>query len=96
MVLVVVGLLCGLGLVMVYSASSVLSVRQHGNSWAIVARQFMWLLVGVAAAYGASRVSLRTWRDRVAGPFLAVSIALLDTSRPAWCCARSASSACPT
>ena len=76
-VVVVVGLLCGLGLVMVYSASSVLSVRQHGNSWAIVARQVMWLVVGVAAAYGASRVSLRTWRDRVAGPFLAVSVVLL-------------------
>ena len=76
-VVVVVGLLCGLGLVMVYSASSVLSVRQHGSSYAIVARQFAWLVVGVAAAYGASRVSMRTWRDRVAGPMLVVSAGLL-------------------
>ncbi len=76
-VVVVVGLLCGLGLVMVYSASSVLAVRQTGHSWSIVARQVMWLVVGVAAAYGASRVSMRTWRDRVAGPMLLVSVALL-------------------
>lgn len=76
-VVVVIGLLCGLGLVMVYSASSVLSVRRYSNSWAIVARQVVWLVVGVGAAFGASRVSMRTWRDRVAGPMLVLAVALL-------------------
>jgi cell division protein FtsW len=55
----------------------VLSIQQHGNSWAIVARQFVWLVAGVGAAWGASRVSMQTWRERVAGPMLAVSVALL-------------------
>jgi cell division protein FtsW len=76
-VMVAVGILCGLGLVMVYSASSVLSVQQHGSSWAIVARQFVWLMVGIAVAFGASRVSMRTWREKVAGPMLAVAVVLL-------------------
>ncbi len=76
-VMVSVGLLCGLGLVMVYSASSVIAVEQSGSSWSIVARQAGWLVAGGAAAWGASRVSMRTWRDRVAGPLLLVAIAML-------------------
>jgi len=77
MVVVTVALLCGLGVVMVYSASSVTAVRTLGHSWGIVMRQAVWLVLGVAAAYGASRVPWRIWRDRVALPLMLVSVALL-------------------
>lgn len=76
-VVVTVALLCGLGLVMVYSASSVTAVRTMGHSWAVVARQAVWLTIGVGAAWAASRVPLRVWRDRVALPLLLVSVAAL-------------------
>lgn len=76
-VVVSVALLCGLGLVMVYSASAVTSVRALGNSWGIVSRQAMWLVVGVVAAVLAYRVPWRVWRDRVALPLMLVSIAAL-------------------
>lgn len=77
MVVVTVALLCGLGVVMVYSASSVTAVRTLGHSWGIVMRQAVWLVLGVVAAYGASRVPWRIWRDRVALPLMLVSVALL-------------------
>ncbi len=76
-VVVAVSLLCGLGLVMVYSASAVTSVRALGNSWGIVSRQAMWLVIGVVAAFLAYRVPWRVWRDRVALPLMLVSIAAL-------------------
>ncbi len=76
-VLVSVALLCGLGVVMVYSASAVTSVRTKGTSWAIVSRQVMWLCLGVGAAYGAYRVHWRTWRDRIALPMMLVAVASL-------------------
>ena len=76
-VVVTVALLCGLGLVMVYSASSVTAVRTLGNSWGIVSKQAMWLVLGVGAAFAASRVPWRVWRDRVALPLMLVSVAAL-------------------
>lgn len=76
-VVLMVALLCGLGLVMVYSASSVTAVRTMGESWAIVARQAAWLIVGVAAGYAASKVPVHVWRERVALPLMFVSVAAL-------------------
>lgn len=75
--LVSVGVLCLVGLVMVYSASSVMSVRQTGSSWTIVLRQFGWLLVGLLLAVGASRLRLSTLRERVAGPLYVVAVLAL-------------------
>lgn len=77
LVLLAVALLCSLGVVMVYSASAVTSVRTQGNSWAIVVRQVMWLCLGVGAAYAAYRVHWRTWRDRIALPMMLVAVASL-------------------
>jgi cell division protein FtsW len=67
-------LLCGLGVVMVYSASSVAAVERSGSSWTIAARQTGWLLAGTALAVAAARTRLATWRDRIAGPFLLVTM----------------------
>jgi cell division protein FtsW len=50
---VVVGLLCVIGLVMVGSASSVVSISLYGSPWAILIRECMWMGVGLIA-FGAA------------------------------------------
>ncbi len=51
-----VGILVGIGLVMIYSASNVTAYAQHLDGAYYVKRQFLWLIVGGAAAYGAYRM----------------------------------------
>jgi cell division protein FtsW len=70
------GLLLTLGLVMVFSASSVYSLRNHGSSYYIVTRQIAWLLAALPVALLTSRMSPRTIR-RLGLPLLLVSLALL-------------------
>ena len=69
-------LLLTIGLVMVLSASSVFSYRATGDSYTIVRRQLMWVVVGVPCAYVASRMSHR-WVRRLAYPAFSVSLVLL-------------------
>jgi cell division protein FtsW len=70
-------LLLMIGLIMVLSASSVYSYRVHdGDSYAVVRRQLMWVLVGLPCAYAASRMSMR-WIRRLAYPAYLFSLALL-------------------
>lgn len=71
-----VGVLCLLGLVMVYSASSVASVQGGGASWMVVARQAAFMAVGLLAAVGASRIPVAVWRDRLAVPLMLLALAL--------------------
>ncbi|HTO00593.1 MAG TPA: putative lipid II flippase FtsW [Microthrixaceae bacterium] len=66
--------LCLLGLIMVYSASSVSSVQDGGASWAKVSRQFMWMVGGLTIGYGASRIPLATWRDKLTTPLLVLAV----------------------
>ena len=57
------GLLLVLGLLMVLSASSVLSYNvNHGNQYAIFYRQLIWVGVGLPMAYVASRMTPRHFR----------------------------------
>ncbi|HTY72876.1 MAG TPA: putative lipid II flippase FtsW [Actinomycetes bacterium] len=69
-------LLLGLGVVMVFSASSVIEYADTGSAFGIVARQLMWAAVGVPAMLLASRMPVRTWRI-LALPALIGSLALL-------------------
>lgn len=71
-----VGVLCLLGLVMVFSASSVASVQGGGASWGVVARQALFMVAGVGAAVVAARVPVQVWRDRIAVPLMLVALAL--------------------
>ena len=68
--------LCLLGLVMVYSASSVASVQQNGASWTVVARQSLFMLLGFLLAVCAARIPLAVWRDRISAPLLALAVCL--------------------
>jgi cell division protein FtsW len=57
------GLLLVLGMLMVLSASSVLSYNlNHGNQYAIFYRQLIWVAVGLPMAYVASRMTPRHFR----------------------------------
>ena len=60
--LVVVALLCVIGLVMVGTASSVVSIATYGTPWAILIREGMWMAIGVAALGLAIRVDYRKLR----------------------------------
>ncbi|WP_121252569.1 putative lipid II flippase FtsW [Nocardioides ferulae] len=70
-------LLLTIGLVMVLSASSVYSYKVHdGDSYAVVTRQLMWVLIGLPCAWIASRLPLRLIRG-LAYPAYALSLVLL-------------------
>jgi cell division protein FtsW len=74
-VVVVVGLLCAIGVVMVFSASSVTSVRATGTSWSFALRQLAWLASGCGLAWLASRVPAEVWRERLAPLLMGLSLA---------------------
>ena len=65
-------LLLTIGLIMVLSASSVYSYEVNdGDSYAVVRRQLLWVLIGLPLAFVASRVPYR-WVRRLAYPAYAV------------------------
>ena len=61
---------------MVLSASSVYAYTQTGDSYTVVRRQLMWVMIGIPCAVIASRVSVR-WVRGLAYPAFSVSLALL-------------------
>ncbi|MEO5853518.1 MAG: putative lipid II flippase FtsW [Nocardioides sp.] len=70
-------LLLTIGLIMVLSASSVYSYRFYdGNSYHVVTRQLMWVVIGLPCAWVASRLPHR-WNRRLAWPGYFVSLTLL-------------------
>src|ERR1019366_6612895 len=73
---VVVALLCVIGLVMVGSASSVVSISLYGTPWAILIRECMWMGVGAAAFITFVRFDHRKLR-RLAPLLLVVTFILL-------------------
>ncbi|HET8959105.1 putative lipid II flippase FtsW [Nocardioides sp.] len=57
-------LLLTIGLIMVLSASSVYSYENHdGDSYAVVKRQLLWVLIGIPCAWIASRLPYRAIRQ---------------------------------
>ncbi|MGB9722864.1 MAG: putative lipid II flippase FtsW [Chloroflexia bacterium] len=74
--LVIVGSLTLLGLVVLYSASFVVSTEQTGNPATYLGQQLLWLLLGLAGGLVAMRVDYRFWR-RVSVPGMAVILLLL-------------------
>jgi cell division protein FtsW len=70
------GLLLFLGLVMVFSASSVRSYATYGSSSTIALKQAIFVGIGLPMAYVASRMPVRFWRS-AAMPSMVVAVALL-------------------
>lgn len=69
-------LLLALGLVMVMSASSIVSLRLHDSVYTLAQRQALFAVVGLTAMVIASRFPVRLWRG-FAWPTLVVAFALL-------------------
>ena len=61
---------------MVLSSSSVDAYKTTGDSYAIVKRQLMWVLLGLPCAFIASRMS-HSWIRRMAWPAYVLSLSLL-------------------
>lgn len=72
----VVTVLNMIGLLMVLSASSVVSVRESGSPWSYAERQLMWTALGVGALALSLWVSVHFWRRCVKG-FMAIAIVAL-------------------
>jgi cell division protein FtsW len=57
-----VAILCLIGVVMVLSASSIVSLQQFGSPWHFFERQLMWLAIGTVAFVVGRRVDPERWR----------------------------------
>ena len=73
---VLVGILCLFGLIMVGSASPVISIGLYGSPWAILVRQALWMGVGGCALLLFSRFDYRRWRT-LRGPLVVGTMGLL-------------------
>ncbi len=68
--------LLGLGLLMVLSASSVLSIKLHDSPYTLAQRQLLFAAIGVTLMFVATRLSVNVWR-RLAWPALIMAFLLL-------------------
>jgi cell division protein FtsW (lipid II flippase) len=50
------------GVVMVLSASSIVSLTHYGSPWHFFIRQWVWLIIGAAGFYFAVRYDHERWR----------------------------------
>jgi cell division protein FtsW len=73
---VLVTVLCIVGLVMVGSASPVVSMITYNSPWTIFFRQALWMVVGVGALLLCARIDYRTWR-KLTVPLVAGTLVLL-------------------
>ncbi|MGA2838412.1 MAG: putative lipid II flippase FtsW [Acidimicrobiales bacterium] len=73
---VLVTVLCVAGLVMVGSASPVISLITYDSPWTIFFRQALWMVVGVGAMLILARIDYRAWR-RWSVPLVVVTVVLL-------------------
>jgi len=65
-----------IGVVMVLSASSILSLTTHGSAWYFFERQLVWTVIGIVGFAVTLRIDYRRWRDWVR-PMLFVTATLL-------------------
>ncbi|NQW75024.1 MAG: putative lipid II flippase FtsW [Candidatus Planktophila sp.] len=65
-----------LGLIMVFSASSIYSLESKGATYAVVLRQILFLIISIPLAWMLSRFSLARWK-LIARSGVIISIALL-------------------
>ncbi|MGH9097104.1 MAG: FtsW/RodA/SpoVE family cell cycle protein, partial [Acidimicrobiales bacterium] len=73
---VLVGVLCVFGLVMVGSASPVISMSLYGSTWGIFLRQLMWMGLGLVALAAFARIDYRKWR-KIRVPLLIGTMGML-------------------
>lgn len=72
----IVSVLCLMGVVMVLSASSMVSLANYGSPWHFFVRQWIWLAIGTAGCAFATRTDHTAWR-RLARPIMYLTLFLL-------------------
>src|SRR5699024_11487296 len=72
----IVSLLVGIGLVMVLSASMIVSLKENDSSFTIFLKQFVFAVAGAIALWWAARRSVGFWK-KFSLPALLVSLVLL-------------------
>jgi len=75
-ILALVTVLCIIGLVMVGSASTVISIETYGSPWSIFIRECLWMVLGAAVLLFALRFDYHRWQ-RLSRPLLVVTFFLL-------------------
>jgi cell division protein FtsW len=70
------GLLSVIGVIMVFSASSIYSLDTKGSSWAVSIRQLIFLVISIPMAIFMARLSLKSWKN-LARFGLILSVAIL-------------------
>lgn len=68
-------ILTAFGVIMVLSASGVQAYEQSGTAFSIVAKQLLWVAIGVPLAWSASRLSIKRWKA-LGWPLLGVALLL--------------------
>lgn len=76
LLITLVAVLCMIGVVMVFSASSITSLTTFGSPWHYFIRQWIWLALGWTGLFVASRVHYSVWR-RVTTLLMWSSVGLL-------------------
>ncbi|CAB4330214.1 unannotated protein [freshwater metagenome] len=76
MLIVSTGILAVLGLIMVFSASSIHAIDTKGYAFAVAIRQFIFLVVAIPTAISLARLSIERW-ELIAKFGLIISIGLL-------------------
>ncbi|CAB4746902.1 unannotated protein [freshwater metagenome] len=71
-----------LGAVMVFSASSIYSLENKGNSFSIIGRQFFFLIISIPLGYVASRQKLERWKTLARFGFVLSAIVLIIVAIP--------------
>ncbi len=74
--LVTIGLLLAVGLIMVYSSSTVISLHRFGTSYYFFSRQFLYALAGLVGMYFCMNFSYYHWRKLVR-PVFFINLLLL-------------------
>lgn len=62
-ILLIIGIFVAIGLVMVLSASSIVSVNNGGSAFTMFLRQLLWAFFGFVVALGAYRMPYRAWQS---------------------------------
>jgi cell division protein FtsW len=75
LILLVAGVFVAMGLVMVLSASSIVSVNSGGSAFTMFRKQLLWAFFGLIVASGTYRMPYRVWQ-RLHRPLLAVVFVL--------------------
>ncbi len=76
MIFIAVLALLSIGIVMVFSASSVMAYHELGDAYYYLKRQSMWAVIGLAALIVCMNIDYHVWA-KLAGPLMALSLVAL-------------------